>query len=202
MLSWLQRLDHQLFFAVNQGLSTPLLDYLLWGASMLAHGGVLIALVGVGLWYVDRQAVRQHLGWILVALLLGGLAAQLLKYQLDRPRPLNEFAALIQSGAVQINVIGHHLNHRSFPSGHTQGVASVFLYLAMLYPKRWYWYGGGLFLVALSRVYLGVHFPSDVVAGAVIGGICGLLAWRIRSYLKPGDEVKASAEGEREMRLG
>ncbi len=186
MLSWLERLDHQLFFVVNQGLSTPLLDYLLWGASVLAHGGVLIVLVGVGLWYVDRQAVTQHMGWILIALLLGALATQLIKYQLNRPRPLNEFAALIQAGTVQINVIGHHLNHRSFPSGHTQGAASVLTYLTLLYPHRWYGYGAGILLVGLSRVYLGVHFPSDVVGGALLGGLCAVGAWRLRRRMADG----------------
>lgn len=175
----LEHLDHQLFFWVNNGLSTPLLDHLLWVVSVLAHGVALIVMVGVGFWHADRRLLKQHLGWIIVALLCGALITQSIKYLLDRPRPLNEFATLLQAGTVQLNVIGHHLNHRSFPSGHTQAAASVLTYLILLYPRQWYWYGSGLFLVALSRVYLGAHFPSDVLAGAVIGGLCSVFAWRM-----------------------
>lgn len=175
----LEHLDHQLFFWINNGLSTPSLDYFFWFASILAHGLAMIVIVGVGFWYTDRRLLKQHLGWIIVALLCGTLITQSLKYLLNRPRPLDEFAALLKAGTVQLNVIGPHLNRRSFPSGHTQGAASVLTYLTLLYPRQWYWYASGLCLVALSRVYLGAHFPSDVLGGAIIGGLCGVLAWRL-----------------------
>ena len=180
-MGWLEHLDHRLFFWVNNGLSTPLLDHLFWVVSALANGVALSVMVGVGLWYIDRRMLKQHWGWMIVALLSGTLITQSIKYLLDRPRPLDAFAPLLQAGTVQLNVIGHHLNHRSFPSGHTQGAASVLTYLTLLYPRQWYWYASGLCLVALSRVYLGAHFPSDVLAGAIIGGLCGALAWRLRS---------------------
>lgn len=179
MLRGLEHLDHQIFFWVNNGLSTPLLDDFFWFVSILVHGVALIVMVGVGLWHADRRLLKQHMGWIIMALVCGALINQGIKYLLDRPRPLNEFATLIQSGTVQLNVIGAHLNHRSFPSGHTQGAASVLTYLTYLYPRHWYWYASGLLLVALSRVYLGAHFPSDVLGGAIIGGASGMLAWRL-----------------------
>lgn len=169
MFPFLERLDHQLFFALNQGLSTPWLDHLLWWVSVLGNGTGLVLAAGIGLWLLDRQALKQHYGWLIIAVLMGGMVVQILKYEFARPRPLKEFEALLQAGEVQINIIGRHLSHRSFPSGHAQAAASVFTYLTCLYPRRWYWWGAGLLLIGLSRVYLGVHFPSDVLAGALVG---------------------------------
>jgi undecaprenyl-diphosphatase len=182
MLTGLEQLDHRLFFALNQGLSTPLLDWLLWGVSQLADGLVLVLVVGVGLWYFDRQALKRHYLWLILAVLVGALVLQLLKSGVARPRPLNEFATLLQTGEVQINVIGRPLRHRSFPSGHAQAAASVCIYLTCLYRRYWWLWGAGIFLVALSRVYLGVHFPSDVVAGVVLGGLTAIGAWRLQLH--------------------
>jgi undecaprenyl-diphosphatase len=182
MIPFLERLDHQLFFALNQGLSMPLFDHLLWWVSVLADALVLTLAIGIGLWWLDRQTFKQHYGWLVFAVLAGGLLVQVLKYSLARPRPLSEFAALLQAGEVHINVIGRRLRHRSFPSGHTQAAASVFTYLVCLYPRRWFFWGGGILLVGLARVYLGVHFPSDVLAGALLGSLTAVGAWRLRHY--------------------
>jgi undecaprenyl-diphosphatase len=181
MLSWLEHLDHQLFFLLNQGFSTPLLDSLLWATSALANAGVVLLLVSIGLWWGDRQTLKDHYGWIILAVLVGGLAVQLLKYGLDRPRPLQEFADLLRSGNVHIHVIGQALQHRSFPSGHTQVAAAVGTYLMYLHPRRWYWWSAGVLLVGLSRVYLGAHFPSDVLAGALLGCLCAVGVWHLRA---------------------
>jgi undecaprenyl-diphosphatase len=180
MLAFLERLDHQLFFVLNQSLATPWLDHLLWWVSVLANAVALTLAVGVGLWYGDRQVFKQHYHWLLVAVLAGGAIVQLLKYGLARPRPLDEFAALLQSGEVHLRVVGRHLRHRSFPSGHAQAAASVFTYLTCLYPDSWYWWGASFLLIGLSRVYLGVHFPADVLAGALLGGLSAISIWHIR----------------------
>jgi undecaprenyl-diphosphatase len=180
MLAFLERLDHQLFFALNQGLSTTGLDYLLWVVTWCADGFVLVAMVGVMLWCVDRQTFSRHYRWLIVAVLVGSLAVQVIKYGVARPRPLNEFAVLLEAGTVHINVIGPSLRHRSFPSGHTQVMASVSMYLFCLYPRQWYWWSASLFLVGFSRVYVGVHFPMDVLAGALLGTLSTLGVWRWR----------------------
>jgi undecaprenyl-diphosphatase len=180
MLVFVERLDHQLFFALNQGLSTPLLDSLLWWASVLGDGIVLTLAAGLGLWWRERQVCKQHYGWLVVAVLVGSVVGQLLKYGFARPRPMNEFAALLQAGAVQFNVIGHSLQHRSFPSGHAQAAAAVCTYLLYLYPHRWYWWGLIPVLIGLSRVYLGAHFPMDVLAGLGLGSLSALGARRLQ----------------------
>ena len=59
----------------------------------------------------------------------------------------------------------------TFPSGHTSGAVSVWGYLAIMLKQRWLWIGALviMFLVGLSRVMLGYHFPGDVLGGIVTG---------------------------------
>ena len=66
----------------------------------------------------------------------------------------------------------------SFPSGHTCSAFAAAAAWARTLPRRWMKYTGLILAAAmgLSRLYVGVHYPSDVLAGCVIGCLCGLLA--------------------------
>jgi undecaprenyl-diphosphatase len=83
------------------------------------------------------------------------------KYLFDRARPFiwdTEIAPLIKTPSSS-----------SFPSGHSATAAAGALTLSALYPSFAPLLMAAAFLVVLSRVYLGVHFPFDVLAGGVIG---------------------------------
>ena len=72
----------------------------------------------------------------------------------------------------------------SFPSGHSAAVWVGASVLGRRYPKyKWIWYITAS-SVSVSRVYLGKHYPSDVVVGAMIGYIAGELAWHYRDRIK------------------
>jgi undecaprenyl-diphosphatase len=175
MLARLEQLDHQLFFAINNGWSAPVLDYLFWTLSTFGNGTGMVLGALVLLWWFDRDLVKRHWAWLLLAVLMGAAVMQALKYGIGRPRPLSTFALLVESGQAHINVVGRILSQRSFPSGHAQAAASVLTYLGCLYPRYWLGWGTGILLAAIGRVYVGVHFPSDVMAGAIIGS-CSALA--------------------------
>ena len=91
---------------------------------------------------------------------------KLLKGTFARPRPiavLLDARVLVESGA------GY-----SFPSGHATLAFAVAFVFAAKYPKFRYPLFALAALVALSRIYIGMHFPSDVLAGAALGSAVGL----------------------------
>lgn len=175
MLGYLERLDHQLFFVLNNGLSTPalasVLDGLFWLFATVGNGTGLLGCVLLGLWCFDRSALRRHWGWLILSVVAGAVVMQALKYGIARPRPLIEFAPMLARGERYIHVVGEALQYRSFPSGHAQSAASVFTYLWFLYPRRAIWWGMGMLLAALGRVYVGAHFPADVMVGTCLGSL-------------------------------
>jgi undecaprenyl-diphosphatase len=169
MLAVLEQLDHRLFFLLNHNLGLPWLDALCRWVSIVGDGVPLTFLVGLGLWYYDRQVFKQHYLWLLLGVVISSVLAQALKHSLDRPRPLGAFAASLTAGQVYVHSIGKALYHHSFPSGHAQSAAAVLSYLAYVYPRYSFCWGVGLCCIGWSRVYLGVHFPFDVLAGILLG---------------------------------
>jgi undecaprenyl-diphosphatase len=113
---------------------------------------------------------------------LGGLALSLLlKEVYDRPRP-------------EIFEHQSYTHTPSFPSGHSANSAVAYLTMAILLTKlvrrslmKGYIFFVGLlipFLVGVSRVYLGVHWPTDVAAGWLIGLGWGLVVWGVATFLQ------------------
>lgn len=139
-----------------------------------AIGGTLgrIALLAVATGWLLLCRRRRDAGWLL-ATVAGGTALNLLLKQLfAAPRPdLLPHLDLVHS--------------YSFPSGHAAGSMILFGAMAMLAMRWWAWAAAALTitLVGISRVWLGVHWPSDVLAGWVEGigflAFCG--AWLHRS---------------------
>ncbi|MGA7732359.1 MAG: phosphatase PAP2 family protein [Chloroflexia bacterium] len=125
----------------------------------------------------------------------GGLLAELVKHLVDRPRPTPEFATIYRE-----------LYTASFPSGHVTGYTVLYgfvFYLAYTHlprksPVRWVVMGICallVLLVGLSRVYMGQHWASDVLAGYALGFSYLLLVIAAhQAYLARGKSVDGGAE--------
>jgi undecaprenyl-diphosphatase len=133
-------------------------------------------LVGLGL-CSDLRCRRLPLafGAALLAVGAASLAADLLKQAFDRARPPELDPGLGSLAPLPDNA--------SFPSGHSATAFAAATAVAILSPRLRPWALGIAAAVALSRLYLRVHFPLDVLAGGLLGAglgaLCALLALRL-----------------------
>lgn len=164
-ITWLQSLGGKGSF----------LYYLMNFISMFGEEMVLVGVLGLVYWGLDKRRGEKIGLFMVTATLLNPL----IKNIVCRTRPFDAHAGKVHNFR---DVDGY-----SFPSGHSSGSASVFLGTALAFndkPKRkWLWISGTIIpvLVALSRNYLGAHYPTDVVAGLALGvGVVFLMNWLTR----------------------
>jgi PAP2 superfamily len=136
--------------------------------TFLGASAVLWPLLVLCHWLVDPRFARR-LGVLLASAMV---ASQMLKLVFGTSRPYDLDAALSTESARRTG--GGH----GFPSGHTTNAATFWLGFAFRYARTWFWTAAILivFAVALSRVYLGVHMPIDVVGGFVLGAVFAWIA--------------------------
>ena len=182
-------LDEQAFLAVNRAFAGDAAVAFFSAASWLGNGAVLAAIVVPLMFAFARSTLKSHLVPLVLATAVGGLVCFGIKIATDRPRPPAHFAAL----GADVNAPLGVPPDRSFPSGHAQTAFAAATYLALLFPR-----GAVLFLalaalVGLSRIALGVHYPSDVIVGALVGAAFSILAFQIARRMerrRPGSEPK------------
>jgi len=155
---------------LNQGTAARPLRLLLRVASRLGDGAVWYLLVVVLPLYYGGAAVRTSLSMAGTGL-AGVVLYKWLKASLVRELPFIRHPSIDRAMAP--------LDRYSFPSGHTMH-AVAFTWLAMgAYPELGWALIPLAVLIAISRVALGLHYPSDVVAGGAIGAILALVAQNI-----------------------
>lgn len=161
------------------------------GRDLTALGGVavlsLLTVAVVG--YLWLSGKHHAASFVLTATVGGLLLSTLLKGLFDRPRP---------------QVVPHlsHVGTSSFPSGHSMLSAVVYLTLGALLARfverrrlKLYFLVVALlltFLVGLSRVYAGVHYPTDVLAGWSAGLVWAMVCWLVARYLQQRGAVERS----------
>ena len=124
-------------------------------------------------------ATRRPLVALLTAVTVwtADLIAVGLKVPFDRPRP---FITEPQPKPLFIGVRGD-----SFPSAHAATSFAAAVLLTSLFPRRWPLFFGLAVAIAFSRVYVGVHYPGDVLAGAALGVLVAIALPRLVTALRP-----------------
>jgi undecaprenyl-diphosphatase len=202
-LGWVLIWDRALFFWINDGWANPVCDVVIGGATWLGNGVVLAAITLPALWTLDRSRFWRHVFLLCLALVLSGVVGHFVKVLVHRPRPLKDMADLIALGQASIHVLWQPLRENSMPSGHANTVFAVAISLGFLY-RRWI----ALFLslailTGLSRVYVGAHYPSDVIVGACIGISSAVVAVGVYNRWRRGhDGLGHSVVREQEMKKG
>jgi undecaprenyl-diphosphatase len=163
------------------------------GRDVTALGGVTV----LALWtmaVLGFLLLSRRYGMMVLVIIatLGGLALTLsLKRAIDRPRPPERQASVI-------------VYTQSFPSGHTMLSATVYLTLGGMLARtvrgrllKFYFLSlalGLTFLIGMSRVYLGAHYPSDVLAGWCGGLVWAILCWLVARELQRRRVVEEEGE--------
>ena len=174
-MDWLIEIDAWLFYAVNHGWSNTALDAFMSTITKTQYWrpvyGVALILL---LWKGGVKGRWAAATLIVCVAVLDPMSTHLLKETIGRLRPfdvLGDVNKLVGSGA------------GSFPSNHALNNAAAAVILTFFYRRKaWIWWTIAV-LVSLSRVYCGVHWPTDVIAGFALGALAGFTFVKIVTML-------------------
>ena len=186
VMHWLQTLDTHLFLFVNRSLVNPFFDWLMpvLSGSNGVKGGFLLLAVAAGLallCFGNRRARVFVLLMVLIVATNDGLLCNSIKHGVARRRPFVTLPEARVFGHIgdgyvppEINQYGVDMaagkgSHNSMPSSHAANWFAATM-VAFLFYRRSLWLMLPMALaVSFSRLYNGVHYPSDVLAGAILG---------------------------------
>lgn len=164
MMNLITQIDFYILNAI-QGIRTEFLDFIMPVITYLGSGGIIWISASVLLIFFSKY--RKAGIAVLVSLILGLILSTLiLKGIVGRERPFNTYGAMFDSNSLLIGVPSGKF---SFPSGHAVSSFSAAAVLLFYNRKIGIPAFALAVLIAFSRLYLYVHFPSDVIGGAALG---------------------------------
>jgi undecaprenyl-diphosphatase len=181
---FLTQFDIQLFFLINNGLSRPWLDPIFKFMTWL--GAWPVGFVALGALAVGGRGTiwKRHFPVLLVGILLFSGINRSIKKTVRAPRPGKVYREQLVEGSLEIHFLeGKVPMRKAFPSGHSMTAFFFMTYLALARRRLALPALILALLIAMSRVYVGAHFPLDCVGGALVGGLGGWMAWRIHQRL-------------------
>lgn len=161
-MSFFQKYDTALFIAINNGLHTPAINRFMQLLSFIFNGG-WGWLIGATLFLPFRpRETKALIKRIAPPIWVGALMVEgPVKKYFRRKRPFIDVVRAI--------VVGKKPGNWSFPSGHASAAFAGAWALDRALPRwKWIWYPIAA-LVGFSRVYLGAHYPGDVLSGSLLG---------------------------------
>lgn len=195
-MSW----DLKILHHVNYDWSHPLLDWLMPAVSALhAWMPLLVAIALLVLWRGGRQGRRLLLSVALAVALGDGVFSNTLKKAVGRVRPRDamdgliiremyparpDFMRLFHAPETRLSKARKQQRGSSFPSSHTVNMFALATVVASFYRGWGILLYGVATLVALSRLYVAAHWPSDLPPSIGLGLVAGLLSvWIVRRFL-------------------
>lgn len=168
MPDFIQQMDEQALVWIAEHVRCGLLEPFMTLYTQLGNTGMLFIVLGI-LMLFFKQTRKAGVS-ALCAMLIGLIVVNFtIKPLVARERPwvaMENFVSLVDEP-----------DPNSFPSGHTNAAFAFAIAVCMSAPKKWMKITAVCMaaVMGLSRLYVGVHFPSDVMTGAIVGSLCGLL---------------------------
>ena len=184
-MDWLLGIDHSLFQWINQGWTNAFFDDIApWLRNAKNWIPFYVGLVIAIIWKYRLTG----LGSILVIAAVIGLtdfsSSELVKKTVERARPCHEINANLEP-----NVLVHCGSGYSFTSSHASNHFGFAMAMSLLFFRRKKWPAYILFFwataISLSQVYVGVHFPLDIICGGLLGIILATAVYKIYRKFVP-----------------
>ncbi len=175
-MEFLINIDKWLFGIINGELTAPFFDKFFPLITLQRNWTILYVILGI--WLLIKGGKRGRIAIVLLALTIlaaDQFSSNLLKNAFERIRPCNDIITvrlLIDCGP-----------GFSFPSSHAVNSFAAAVLLSRFYSENRYFFYTIAGLIAYSRVYVGVHYPFDIIAGAITGIIIGRLFVFLYDYL-------------------
>lgn len=168
------------------GIRTLFFLHIFNGVTLFGNTVVVIGITGiVGMFLLFSKNYKSYAAGLFAAVIGAGATSYIMKTIIGRARPGGLIPSVVETSS-------------SFPSGHATLAMALYGFIAFLLCKLYPKYTAAIVALAtiiilavgFSRLYLGVHFPSDVFAGYLLGGLCLLIGIKITALLKRNDIVK------------
>lgn len=176
MIEWLSNLEKSILLWINQTTSNSTFDGLFPFYTDLhkVKWFIIPAVLLLLFYYIKhyRRAGVTYFIFLLLGLGISDFTGKVVKDQFDRPRPFT----VAELGVVQKSPAGEG---HSFYSNHTSNMFAFATYTSQFFPVGKAVFFAFAILTGYSRMYNGVHYPSDVLAGAIVGMLIGWLVGQL-----------------------
>lgn len=176
-MDYILQIDRNLFYILNTRLTSYFLDFFMPFITTKANFINIIIIAWLTIFAIGKWKDRRALLIVVAAVLLSDFATDVLKNLIHRVRPCNALA--------DVNILAGCTKSFSFPSGHATNAFAAAVYLSYIYRRYSPVFLSIAVLVAYSRIYVGAHYPLDVIGGALIGSSGALLAILADTRLLP-----------------
>ena len=158
-----------------QSIHTPFLDAFFEGITIFGEELFMVPLLAIIYWAVDKKFGETLAYTVFTSLLLNNTLKEMFSFE----RPIGEEGIRTLRPETATG--------KSFPSGHSQNGAATGGAFMIEFKKKWLTLllGMVIFLIGLSRIYLGVHYPKDAVVGILLGLLTAFLCARLLKKMKP-----------------
>lgn len=170
-MEFLYSIDKAIFYFFNRTLANPFFDWLMPWVTEESHWYLPIALVWISLLIWGGKKGRITAFFIVLILLVTDQTVNfVIKPWIHRVRP----CFVLEN----VHLLIRQPHSHSFPSSHAANISAIAFLFSVQYRKYWMYFAGFALLISLSRIFVGVHYPSDVIAGMGIGIILsGSVMW-------------------------